>query len=88
MKHIIVDFNLFIMKQNIMVYSEGECLKQIEVPLDFKKICSTLYSLSKEYSIYHIDLCGPEDISNKVKENFCLNYDCKNYTFNNITRGY
>lgn len=65
MNHIIVDFQPFTLKQNVLVYVNGECVKQTAVEVD--QITDVVTGLSKQYNIKQIDLCGNENYLFKFK---------------------
>lgn len=65
MNHIIVNYRLFTTNQNVLVYSNGECIYQCEVPLN--QVNNTVASLRKQYDVKRIDLCGNGDYLQKFK---------------------
>lgn len=79
MNHIIVDFQPFLAQQNIMVYIDGVCEKQIQVEID--RIVDAVNGLRKQYNINQIDLCGNQNyltnfrtkMNNKFEDNCEIN---------------
>lgn len=59
MDHIIVNFQPFVLKQEVLVYVNGECVKQTAVEVN--RITDVVNGLSKQYNIKQIDLCGSQD---------------------------
>ena len=64
--HIIVNFQPFVAKQEILVYINGNCEKQIYVSVD--RIVDSVKGLKSTYNINKIDLCGNRDYLSFFKE--------------------
>lgn len=84
MNHIIVDFQPFTLKQNVLVYVDGECVKQTAVEVD--QITDVVTGLSKQYNIKQIDLCGNENYLFKFKANMRNKFENSDYEINIIQR--
>lgn len=84
MNHIIVDFQPFTLKQNVLVYVDGECVKQTAVEVD--QITDVVTGLSKQYNIKQIDLCGNENYLSKFKANMLNKFEDDDCEINIIQR--
>ena len=71
--HIIVNFQPFVAKQEILVYINGNCEKQIYVSVD--RIVDSVKGLKSTYNINKIDLCGNRDYLSFFKEKRLDSYD-------------
>lgn len=65
MKHIIVNFNVFDLNQDVYVYDNGVCVKQIKVPLH--QVTDIVAALRNEYDIKQVDLYGNKDFLSRFK---------------------
>ena len=78
MDHIIVDFQPFTSKQNIMVYVDEACVQHSKVEID--RVVDVVNGLSKQYKINQIDLYGSEDYLShfkaKMNTEFAENNGC------------
>lgn len=67
MDHIIVIFHPFEMKQEVMVYQCGECVKHLQPSLE--DTVKTVCQLYQQYHTDKIDFCGnPSFINRYIKE--------------------
>lgn len=73
MKHIIVNFNVFDLKQDIYVYDNGVCVKQTKVPLS--QVTDIVAALRNEYDIKQVDLYGNEDFLSRFKAQMGTNFN-------------
>ena len=71
--HIIVNFQPFVAKQEILVYINGNCEKQIYVSVD--RIVDSVKGLKSTYNINKIDLCGNRDYLSFFKVFMLDSYD-------------
>lgn len=71
--HIIVNFQPFTAKQEILVYINGNCEKQIYVSVD--RIVDSVKGLKSTYNINRIDLCGNRDYLSFFREKMLDDYD-------------
>lgn len=65
MDHIIVNFQPFTAKQDVMVYVNGVCVQHSKIEID--RIVNVVNGLSKQYKINQIDLYGSEDYLSHFK---------------------
>ena len=61
----------FIVNQKVAVYKNGECIKQVKVPLN--SLQESLYMLCKENDIKEIGLGGNRLYGLKLKDEFTAN---------------
>ena len=61
----------FIVNQKVAVYKNGECIKQVKVPLN--SLQESLYMLCKENDIKEISLGGNRLYGLKLKDEFTAN---------------
>lgn len=66
MNHIIVDFQPFVLKQNVLVYKEGVCIDQVLV--EAEHVTDAVNALSKQYDIKQIDLCGSRNYLSRYQK--------------------
>lgn len=64
--NLIVNFRPFVLKQQILVYQEGVCIKQAYVPMN--DVVPTVDILCKEYNIPRVNLCGNTHYTSKFAE--------------------
>lgn len=65
MKHIIVNFNIFDLNQDVYVYDNGACIEQTKVPL--YQVTDIVAAFRNEYDIKQIDLYGNENFLSRFK---------------------
>lgn len=76
--YIIVDFQPFVIQQKVAVYTEGKCVKEVQVEVD--RIINVVNGLRKTYNVKQVMLCGNEDyLANfqaKMNLEFADNANC------------
>lgn len=66
MDHVVVCVHPFIIRQEVAVYKNGECIEHVECPIDnLDKVC---YELCKKHNIHQLDYAGNRDYGNKLEE--------------------
>lgn len=76
MNHIVVCVHPFILRQEIDVYKNGECIEHKECPI--REIAEISYSLCKKHNIHQIDYTGNQQYGKKIEE------EIKLYKYNNF----
>ena len=67
MDHVVVAIHPFIMRQEVMAYVNGECVKHVDCDLrEVDKIC---YDLCREFNIHQVDMAGNVELCEKIKYN-------------------
>lgn len=84
MKHIIVNFHDFAFDQEILVYIDGVCEKQMQVPVS--DLTNVVFGLSDLYNITQIDMCGNPEYLSKFKAELLTKYSNTNLEINIIKR--
>ena len=84
MDHIIVDFQPFTLKQNILVYVDGACVKQTAV--EVSRIADVVNGLSKQYNIKQIDLCGSQDYLSRFQAEMNSKFASNEYNIEIVRR--
>lgn len=77
--HIIIDYKPFIFFQNILVYVNGACVENMQVPIE--GISNAVKELKNKYDITRIDLCGNSDYLSKFKSEIADAINDNNLTF-------
>ena len=70
MDHVVVCVHPFVMRQEISVFQNGECVKHIEC--DLNELDKIAYDLCKEYNIHQLDYAGAKDYGLKLEEKINL----------------
>lgn len=78
MNHVVCIIHPFVITQEVAVYKNGECIKQVECPLT--ELRTVLYQLCKENDIKEISLGGNQLYGLKLKDEFAATQ----YTENGI----
>ena len=81
MNHIVICVHPFIMRQEIDVYKNGECIEHKECSIE--EIAEVSYSLCKKHDIHQIDYIGNKQYGKKIEEkvnitkynNFTINFN-------------
>lgn len=68
MNHVVCVIHPFVVNQEVSVYKNGECVKQVECPLNELK--TVLYQLCKENDIKEISLSGGQLYALKIRDEF------------------
>lgn len=82
MDHVIICIHPFIMRQEVMVYQNGVCVKHTDCTMD--EVAKVCYNLCKEYNIHRVDLAGVIKYCSKIKEDLLTpdKYDNFEFEFN------
>ena len=81
MDHVAICVHPFIMRQEIDVYKNGECVEHKECPI--AEIADTCYALCKKHNVHQIDYAGNKQFGQKIEEkvnltkydNFAINFN-------------
>lgn len=73
MGHIIVNFQPFVVEQEILVYTNGECVYQAKVEID--RVPSVVKGLKNKFNIDKIDLCGNSQYLSRFKAELGSEFD-------------
>lgn len=77
MDHLVCVIHPFVVNQDVAVYKNGECIKQVECPLTELK--DKMYALCKEYNIHDISLGGNQLYGLKLRDDFAATKYSKDY---------
>ena len=75
MDRILVNYEPFTLKQEIIVYQNGAVSKITSATID--EVPSVIKGLCSEYGIEHIDLCGNDAYLSKFKTQMNTEFDCE-----------
>lgn len=70
-KYIIATIHPFVFGQEVMIYSNNECIQVFETTLD--NMGKMIYTLCERYNINRVDFIGGQMYSNKFKNEFAAN---------------
>ena len=81
MDHVAICVHPFIMRQEIDVYKNGECVEHKKCPI--AEIADTCYALCKKHNVHQIDYAGNKQFGQKIEEkvnltkydNFAINFN-------------
>ena len=81
MDHVVVCIHPFVMRQEVSVYSKGECIEHTECNLD--ELDTVCIHLCRKYNINQLDYSGNKNYGKKLEEKINLyNYNYDNFTIN------
>jgi len=66
MNHVVVNVHPFIMRQEVAVYKNGECVEHVET--NFENLDKVCYELCKKHNIHQLDYAGNKEYGLKLEE--------------------